>query len=54
MNDSPEDRAWNLAGDLLLDDPREGDDWILAREALAAQILANILADRLPLEGIDL
>jgi hypothetical protein len=41
-----ESTAWRLAGDLLLDDPREGDDWGLAREALALRILANLRDDR--------
>ena len=36
--------AWRIAGDLLLDDAREGDDWGLAREALALRILANLRA----------
>jgi hypothetical protein len=44
--------AWRLAGDLLLDDPREGDDWGLAREALACRILDNLDAGRDPLDGV--
>lgn len=44
--------AWRLAGDLLLDDPREGDEWGLAREALACRILDNIDAGRDPLDGV--
>jgi hypothetical protein len=47
-----EDEAWRIAGDLLLDDPREGDDWGLAREALAFRILANLDSGREPLHGI--
>lgn len=34
-----EEQAWNRAGDMLLDDPREGDGWIMAREALATELL---------------
>lgn len=47
-----ESTAWRLAGDLLLDDPREGDDWGLAREALALRILANLRAGRDPLANL--
>jgi hypothetical protein len=48
-----ESTAWRLAGDLLLDDPREGDDWGLAREALALRILANLRAGRDPLANLS-
>ena len=54
MNHTNHDRAWNLAGDLLLDDPRDGDDWMIAREDLAARILDNLDAGREPLDGITL
>ena len=36
-------QAWRLAGDVLLDDPREGDEW---------GILDNLTAGRPPLAGI--
>ena len=36
-----EERAWNLAGDVLMDSPLEGDEWVLAREMLASEILWN-------------
>lgn len=45
--------AWRMAGDLLLDDPREGDDWGLAREALALRILDNLRAGRDPLADLS-
>lgn len=48
----PEETAWNLAGDLLLDDPRDGDEWCIAREALACLILDNLDAGRDPLDGV--
>lgn len=44
--------AWRLSGDLLLDDPREGDAWGLAREGIASRILDNLNAGRPPLAGI--
>ena len=44
--------AWRLSGDLLLDDPREGDAWGFAREGLALRILDNLNAGRPPLAGI--
>lgn len=44
MTETLEDRAWRLAGDELLDSPLEGDDWMLAREALAYKILARLLS----------
>lgn len=40
-----EDKAWRLAGDALLDDPREGDDWMMAREELATRILQRLEAE---------
>jgi len=36
-----ETEAWNLAGDLLMSSPLEGEAWCLAREALALRILAD-------------
>jgi hypothetical protein len=49
---TPEDRAWQLAGDLLLEDTREGDAWMMAREELAAEILKNIIDGKPPLVGV--
>ena len=49
-----EEQAWNRAGDMLLDDPREGDDWGLAREALATQLLqpqVDLLWSSFPCQG---
>jgi len=45
--------AWSLSGDLLLDDPREGDEWGLAREALALFILENLNHGREPMRGVE-
>ena len=45
-------QAWRLAGDVLLDDPREGDEWGLEREGLASRILDNLTAGRPQLAGI--
>jgi hypothetical protein len=47
-----ESEAWRIAGDLLLNDPREGDAWGLAREALALRVLANLNAGRPALFGV--
>jgi len=49
-----EEQAWTRAGDMLLDDPREGDDWGLAREALATQLLqpqVDLLWSSFPCQG---
>lgn len=48
-----EEHAWNLAGDLLLDDPRDGDEWGLVREALALFILENLNHGRDPMHGVE-
>ena len=49
---TPEDRAWQLAGNLLLEDTREGDAWMMAREELATAILKNIIGGKPPLVGV--
>ena len=49
-----EEQAWNRAGNMLLDDPREGDDWMMAREALASQLLdpdLDLLWSSFPCQG---